>query len=165
MELSEIINVVVKLGMAFLFLTLMGLMYNMIIAITNWVNAKTKKEDLYIQLETNPDLDKKEHITFDTKIEVTVALLNIINILIDAEINRTIETVSMLGNKYELLKYDDDAKRISSSVFNAFDKESTFLSNKLMITDEYIMTYITEEVLTRLLRRAREYNLDLVQSE
>lgn len=165
MELSEIISVVVKLGMAFLFLTLMGLMYNMIIAITNWVNAKTKKEDLYIQLETNPDLDKKEHITFDTKIEVTVALLNIINILIDAEINRTIETVSMLGNKYELLKYDDDAKRISSSVFNAFDKESTFLSNKLMITDEYIMTYITEEVLTRLLRRAREYNLDLVQSE
>lgn len=165
MELSEIINVVVKLGMAFLFLTLMGLMYNMIIAITNWVNAKTKKEDLYIQLETNPDLDKKEHITFDTKIEVTVALLNIIDILIDAEINRTIETVSMLGNKYELLKYDDDAKRISSSVFNAFDKESTFLSNKLMITDEYIMTYITEEVLTRLLRRAREYNLDLVQSE
>lgn len=165
MELSEIISVVVKLGMAFLFLVLMGLMYNMIIAITNWVNAKTKKEDLYIQLETNPDLDKKEHITFDTKIEVTVALLNIINILIDAEINRTIETVSMLGNKYELLKYDDDAKRISSSVFNAFDKESTFLSNKLMITDEYIMTYITEEVLTRLLRRAREYNLDLVQSE
>lgn len=163
MELPVIISVTIKI-LIFIF-SLMGVMllFNLILAGINLINTKAKKDDLYIQLETNPDLDKKEHISFTDKIDITISLLNIINVLIDSEIGRSIETVSMLGKDYELLKYDNDVKRISESVFNAFIKDETFLSNRLVITDEYIMKYISEEVMTRLLRTAQAYNLELRQ--
>lgn len=164
MNWSMIFDISIKIAIVLISITLVGLVFNLLGALTSWLNTKSKREDLYIQLETNPNLDKKEHITFNTKIEVTVALLNIINILIDAEIGRTIENINVLGNKYELLKFDDDAKRISDSVFNAFNKEDTFLSNKLMITDAYIMKYIMEETITRLLRRVQEYNVTMIDN-
>ena len=99
------------------------------------------------------------------KIEATVRLINLINVLTDNEINNKFTSLSKINSKYELMKLDDDAVVIATNIFNAINSEENFINGNIVVSNEYIMKYITDEAIIKLLDKASQFNnkLTLVQ--
>ena len=99
------------------------------------------------------------------KIEATVRLINLINVLTDNEINNKFTSLSKINSKYELMKLDDDAALIATNIFNAINSEENFINGNIMVSNEYIMKYITDEAIIKLLDKASQFNnkLTLIQ--
>lgn len=99
------------------------------------------------------------------KIEATVRLINLINVLTDNEINNKFTSLSKINSKYELMKLDDDAASIATNIFNAINSEENFINGNIMVSNEYIMKYITDEAIIKLLDKASQFNnkLTLIQ--
>lgn len=99
------------------------------------------------------------------KIEATVRLINLINVLTDNEINNKFTSLSKINSKYELMKLDDDAVVIATNIFNAINSEANFINGNIVVSNEYIMKYITDEAIIKLLDKASQFNnkLTLVQ--
>lgn len=99
------------------------------------------------------------------KIEATVRLINLINVLTDNEINNKFTSLSKINSKYELMKLDDDAVVIANNIFNAINSEENFINGNIVVSNEYIMKYITDEAIIKLLDKASQFNnkLTLIQ--
>ena len=99
------------------------------------------------------------------KIEATVRLINLINVLTDNEINNKFTSLSKINSKYELRKLDEDASSIATNIFTAINKEENFINGNLVVNEDYIMKYITDEAIIKLLDRASQFNsnISLVQ--
>lgn len=99
------------------------------------------------------------------KIEATVRLINLINVLTDNEINNKFTSLSKINSKYELMKLDDDAVVIATNIFNAINSEENFINGNIVVSNEYIMKYITDEAIIKLLDKASQFNnkLTLIQ--
>ena len=52
MNWSMIFDISIKIAIVLISITLVGLVFNLLGALTSWLNTKSKREDLYIQLET-----------------------------------------------------------------------------------------------------------------
>ena len=92
------------------------------------------------------------------KIEATVRLINLINVLTDNEINNKFTSLSKINSKYELMKLDDDAVVIATNIFNAINSEENFINGNIVVSNEYIMKYITDEAIIKLLDKASQFN-------
>ena len=92
-------------------------------------------------------------------------MINLINVLTDNEINNKFTSLSKINSKYELRKLDEDASSIATNIFTAINKEENFISGNLVVNDDYIMKYITDEAIIKLLDRASQFNsnISLVQ--
>ena len=67
-------------------------------------------------------------------------------------------SLSKINSKYELIKLDEDAKQIATNIFQAIAKDNTFIENNLIVTNDYVMKYITDESIIKLLDKATKYN-------
>ena len=92
-------------------------------------------------------------------------MINLINLLTDNEINNKFTSLSKINSKYELMKLDEDASIIATNIFTAINKEENFISGNLVVNEDYIMKYITDEAIIKLLDRASQFNsnISLVQ--
>ena len=148
-----IVKVILFIVLVIFLLTLASCIEN----IAEYFSVKSDKERMLIREKEDPNFPSPK-LDYLGKLQVTVSLINLINILIDGEISRLIDTLSRLNARYDLKNLDEDAKKIAESVFNGLSKEDTFLSKQLMLTDEYIMKIITEESITRLINSTYKYN-------
>ena len=110
------------------------------------------------------NLTTEELYDYLDKIDSTVSLLNLINILIDNEITKMLDSLSRLKVKYDSKSLDRDAKNIAENVYTSLKKDSTFSNENIILTDEYIMKHISEESITRLMIRSYTYNSNGVVS-
>lgn len=107
--------------------------------------------------ETNKVVINKLPIS-DT-IKNTNDLLSLISDRIDDSINEVFQEYLILNKKYNFVKLDEDIKKIAESVFNGLNKDMIILStSELMITDEYIFTYIVMTTKLRVLNYTKNWN-------
>jgi len=107
--------------------------------------------------ETNKVVINKLPIS-DT-IKNTNDLLSLISDRIDDAINEVFQEYLILNKKYNFVKLDEDIKKIAESVFNGLNKDMIILStSELMITDEYIFTYIVMTTKLRVLNYTKNWN-------
>jgi hypothetical protein len=130
---------------------------DMIQNISKYFIAKRKKEDMLVQKETNPEFPD-ERLLLPEKMEVSVALINTINIMINSEISRLISVLKRMNIKYDVSKLDEDTNKIAKSVYDGLKKDSLFLSGNIIFTDEYLMNWITSETIIRLMENVFTYN-------
>ena len=122
---------------------------------------KTREEARSIELNRVKEELKpvSKELDYLDKLEATVGLLNFINVLIENEIDNKIISLSKLNSKYEMIKLDEDAKAIATNIFQSINNEQTFVDNNLIMNNEYIMKYITEQSIVKLLDKASQYNI------
>ena len=93
-----------------------------------------------------------------TQFEATNDLLRLINTLIDNQCTVILKTTVALGEKYNYTSIKDDVTSISNMVFNGLDKNMIFSNPNIFLTNEYIMTYITQQTSLTLLNAVITYN-------
>lgn len=128
----------------------------LITSLTNKTHAETvflETQNARQQVQVIPD-----ELDYISKIEASVAFLNFINTLIENEINKTFTSLDKINSRYDLKNLDTDAANIAKKIFDSLNKEITFSTNNLIITDEYIMRHITDEAIIRLLDKSSKYN-------
>lgn len=125
------------------------------------ITNKSREEARSIELNRVKEELKpvSKELDYLDKLEATVGLLNFINILIENEIDNKIISLSKLNSKYEMIKLDEDAKAIATNIFQSINNEQTFVDNNLIMNNEYIMKYITEQSIVKLLDKASQYNI------
>lgn len=125
------------------------------------ITNKTREEARSIELNRVKEELKpvSKELDYLDKLEATVGLLNFINVLIENEIDNKIISLSKLNSKYEMIKLDEDAKAIATNIFQSINNEQTFVDNNLIMNNEYIMKYITEQSIVKLLDKASQYNI------
>lgn len=139
------------------------LLLNLIILIAAIAN-KNNEEAKFIEFNRMKEELKPvaKELDYLDKIEATVRLINLINVLTDNEINNKFTSLSKINSKYELRKLDEDASSIATNIFNAINREENFISGNLVVNDDYIMKYITDEAIIKLLDKASQFNNNLV---
>lgn len=93
-----------------------------------------------------------------TQFEATNNLLKLINTLIDNQCTVILKTTVALGEKYNYTSIKEDVTSISNTVFNGLDKTMIFNNPDIFLTNEYIMTYITQQTSLTLLNAVITYN-------
>lgn len=138
------------------------LLLNLIILIAAIAN-KNNEEAKFIEFNRMKEELKPvaKELDYLDKIEATVRLINLINVLTDNEINNKFTSLSKINSKYELRKLDEDASSIATNIFNAINREENFISGNLVVNDDYIMKYITDEAIIKLLDKASQFNNNL----
>lgn len=156
------LNYILFIIIGIMVLILFTYICSLIISVNKYFDARTKKEELLTEREkVKPIL---QPINYLDKIDSTVSLLNLINILIDNEITKMLDSLSRLKVKYDSKSLDRDAKNIAENVYTSLKKDSTFSNENIILTDEYIMKHISEESITRLMIRSYTYNSNGVVS-
>ena len=156
------LNYILFIIIGIMVLILFTYICSLIISVNRYFDARTKKEELLTEREkVKPIL---QPINYLDKIDSTVSLLNLINILIDNEITKMLDSLSRLKVKYDSKSLDRDAKNIAENVYTSLKKDSTFSNENIILTDEYIMKHISEESITRLMIRSYTYNSNGVVS-
>ena len=151
-----------------IFYSIMSIMYlilglfvvNNICTLFHNIAKKYYEESKFIELQRIKEELKpvSKELDYLDKVEATIGLLNFINVLIDNEINNMMTSLSKINSKYELIKLDEDAKNIATNIFQAIAKDNTFIENNLIVTNDYVMKYITDESIIKLLDKATKYN-------
>lgn len=120
-------------------------------SVTKYFKEKKKK----VETETLKILEKKNPSpSFDD----TDQIFAILNFIIDGEIAFRINLLSYSKTPYNLLNLDKDIKDISNTVFSQLNKEIIQNAN-LMVTSDYIMHYIVNQITVRLASAMHEYNV------
>ena len=135
---------------------LYGYLCMMIYYIGKYFNERSKKETVMTNRLLNTPLIKD--VSFLDKVDATVCLLNLINTLIDGEITKMLEPLARLKVKYEMKNMDNDIRTISTKIYEGLKKEENFGNYSILVTDEFVMKHITEEVSGRILVRTFAYN-------
>lgn len=154
---SNILQIIETIVVIFCCLVGFVLFVNLISAITDYFKAKRTALLASVREKEDPNYPERKLDLID-RIEATSTILVLISSLVDNEINHMITTLSRINQKYDAKNMDKDIKNISEAVFNAFKKTNNVVSNQFVVTDEFIMKYITEETITKLLVNMQNYN-------
>ena len=120
-------------------------------SVTKYFKEKKKK----VETETLKILEKNNSSpSFDD----TDQVFSILNFIIDGEIAFRINLLSYSKTPYNLLNLDKDIQDISNTVFSQLNKEMLQNSN-IMVTSDYIMHYIVNQITIRLASSMHEYNV------
>ena len=139
------------IGIILTYFVLMILSYTVLL-------LREKRNEIFIRNKNNIDT----YASFSDNIDTTISFMSLCTSLIDNEVGKLISTYLQSNKKYEYLKVDEDVRTISDNVYSAF-KENIINNDELIISSEFIMKFIIEETLNRLLTLAKEYNSSLSQ--
>ena len=120
-------------------------------SVTKYFKEKKKK----VETETLKILEKNNS---SSSFDDTDQIFSILNFIIDGAIAFRIHLLSYSKTPYNLLNLDKDIKDISNTVFSQLNKEILQNSN-LMVTSDYIMHYIVNQITVRLASSMHEYNV------
>lgn len=122
--------------------------------ITNCINSKAKK----YETETL-SIIKKDQGT-DGVFNNTNNILSIIDFLIEKEIDMKMHKLSYDEKTYNILKLDDDIKKISGLVFEAISKDAfDIATNATILTKDYILSYITKQTTLMFTQEITKFNI------
>lgn len=138
-------------------LGLITLIYGFIVIMTllNQIRVRLKQKTL---VEYNQLLQPKNLLTTDKQIEVTTDLLLFISKLIEIECNNKLKANITLNQKYEFTKATDDITEISKAVYEGLNPDTVFGNPNILLKDDYIMKYISQQATVVLLGHALDIN-------
>lgn len=129
-------------------------------------NLKTKTEERKEKIKnmkmTNARIENSNGVTLSMpdRIDLTNSILDLITFMITNEIMSYMKTFMALNIKYEVSNLDDDIKKISQTVFHGINP-SLFADPNLILTPEYLMSYITKKTTNVFLETTIQYNQSL----
>ena len=88
-------------------------------------------------------IDMKTRLLSTERLDYNKELLSFIMTLVNLEIDNEVKTIVSLNASYNIANLDKDIEKVSNKVFNAI-KPEVYTSNANMMTDEYLMQFITE---------------------
>ena len=110
-----------------------------------------------LEIINNRESKYTSKLTISERLDATMDLLTLCATMIDSEVFKTIQGCVILNSKYDLKRVDKDIELISTSVFNALNKES-FLDGDLLLTPEHYLQYINNETFLRLINAVQQFN-------
>ena len=91
------------------------------------------------------------------RIELTNSIFQLIDGMIESEILSTMKDHIALKEKYNTLNLDLDVGKISTIIYESFNKD-LFTDPNLLLNKEYMMTYITKKTSYELLVSVLTHN-------
>jgi len=131
------------------FCYIMGMIHN----ISLYFKEKRNYQFMINSKENSP----KSKMSMLDRIDSTVSIINLTNLLIDNEISKTLQACIRLNTKYDVARLDKDVKIIATTVFESI-KPEIFDAQDLVITDNFLMQHITDEVMLKLMAAGKELN-------
>lgn len=110
------------------------------------------------------NVNEAYNVSEQEKLDYSIGVINLINNIIDIEVNGFLKSNVVLGNPYNIINLDKDVETISTSVFNAI-KSDVYVNNTILLSDTYILTYITRNVSYVLIVRALTLNNKVRESD
>lgn len=133
---------------------LMSLIYNLS------AYFSTKRNKLLIETEIQRQNQINNANVYIDKVTLTVDVINLCNTLINSNVSHMISAKEMLHEKYDLKFLKEDSEKIANHVYESIRKE-LIVDNMLVVSDEFILNYISEETILILLQNATDYNRNL----
>lgn len=110
---------------------------------------KTSNETDKILYETAIMKTGNNH-NLEYMVKTTDDLLNFATGLVEDDLLNFSQSLLILNHRYDVKNLDNDIKEISEHVYHAL-KSNLFLSNEIIITDEFLMEYIVRYTTMRLI--------------
>ena len=85
-------------------------------------------------------------------------MLIFISKLIEIECNNTMKTNIVLNQKYEFTNATEDIKNISTTVYEGLNPDNVFGNPNILLKDEYLMKYISQQTTIELIGQALRLN-------
>lgn len=98
----------------------------------------------------------------DARLHFSTELLKFIDDLISVEINNSVKSEILTGEKINIRIADDVVRDISKTVYNALDNRILSENGESILNPKYIMTYITRRSLLMYTTFAVEFNKSIV---
>lgn len=136
------------------FCYIMGMIYN----ISQFFKEKRNYQFMLNQKENAT----KSKLNMLERVDSTLGIINIANILIDNEVGKTIQGCIALNSKYDVSRLDKDVKIIATTVFESL-KPEIFASQDIIINDTFLMQHITDEAMLRMIAAGKELNKNIVK--
>lgn len=131
-----------------LVLYLIGLIRNI-----SLVNRKRRLQPVKVSSTTEQD-----------KLDYSIGVINLINNIIDIEITGFLKSYIVLGTTYNVINLDKDVETVSKTVFESI-KSETYMNDTILLSDNYIMSYITKNVSYVLIVKSLSINNKLRELE
>lgn len=118
-----------------------------------------KSNSFYLANQKNTSIDNSS-LTMPERIELTNSILDLISFMVNNEIVSDFKTYVALNTSYDISKLDDDVTTISQRVFDGINK-TLFKDPNLILTETYLMEFITKKTINTLLDVAQTHNSNL----
>lgn len=118
-----------------------------------------KSNSYYLANQKNTRKDNST-LPMPDRIELTNDVLDLISFMINNEIVTEMKTYISLSNPYVISNIDKDAATIAERVFKGIN-ENLFTDPDLVLTKEYLISFITKKTLTTLLDVTQQHNSNL----
>ena len=96
-------------------------------------------------------------MTLSDRIEMTNGILDLITFMVNNEIVSSFKPYIGLNSSYDMSNMDTDIAAISNNIFNGINKE-LFKDPNLILTEEYLMSFITKKTINIMLDVAQAHN-------
>lgn len=114
--------------------------------------------DEFIRNKSKSITSKRESDVIENRVANTAAVLDMMSYLIHGEIIKKISLLSLMNASYNFLNIDNDVKEVSEKVFNALKKD-IFVSEEILITEDYLMEHISKNTMIELSAALKEANM------
>lgn len=118
------------------------------------IYKKTKEKYEKEKVEILAHIENK---SFINAIEFNRYVLDSITTLAEFEISALLNPLFLISSKYDVIHFDEDVAKISTTVFNAY-KEEFFTDQNLVYKADYMMAFITKIVSSILLEKMKTLN-------
>ena len=110
-----------------------------------------------IQLENQKASNISVSLSMPERIELTNSILDLIAFMVNNEIIAYFKTITSLQTSYNIANMDHDIEYIATKVYEGINKE-LFTNPNLILTDKYLMEYITKKTTSTILEITQIHN-------
>lgn len=143
----------------FIILIIIGVI--LFIDIYTTIRSYIKSKILKLNAEKNKILEvPKKTISMTDKINTTLDIINLIIFLINYQISYKLKEYAELHKPYPILNADDDLLNILEEIQKAL-KIEIFTSDEILLSDEYLMKYITGQTTILWIRSIVDFNSEI----
>lgn len=154
-------NAFIYLGIAVLFFILLIYIWSTVRdSITSLLQEKRNyyaSQEASLLIANQLKTGERPH-DMSVRLQSTFDLLDIIDGVVDGYILTKFHSLIMLQQPYDLKMLPDDIKLISKSTMDAI-RPDVFENKDMMLTDTYLMHFITSTVTRKLLQSAQAHNI------
>ena len=141
----------IKILFGFFAFCLLIQIINLVSAIEKFFRTKEKK------IKNDPNV-------YGDRLEVTVLALQAIDTITKREVDGKVLFLHLSHMRYNMLDIDKDVEKLGTYIFNSFKKEF-YQNDVLLLSDDYIMKYITSEVSLLFITAMKEANIEMYTDE
>lgn len=154
---SKFLSVLISAIIIFIFISLIIYIIRLLSNIRMYIVNKSNSFYLANQKLQNND---KASLPMTDRVELTNSILDLIAFMVNNEIVSLFKNYISLNELYVISNIDKDAANISNNVFNGIN-ENLFKDPNLILTDKYLMEYISKKSISTLIDVAQTHNSNI----